>query len=389
MKTNPVILTLASAAVLFCGSAALPVSAQLAVSSPAPAYYQPLSDPQLQQLLAPIALYPDPLLAQILPASTLPTQIVLADRYVVSGGDPNLIYQQPWDPSVQALARYPSVLQYLDNNLAWTTEVGQAFLNQQQQVMDAIQTLRLSAQNFGNLLSTPQQQVVDDNGDIEILPVNPDVMYVPVYQPDEVYYQAGFPLGFGVGCAIGGWLTCDFDWHEHHLFFWDHNHPRPANWWHEQPGQRASWMAHEGTVWRPEEHRNTGAAQWQDRGWNNQVPAAPHNNNNAAAWTSRPGASPRVAAEPRQPAVRNAGEIHFATPPAPAYHAPNNGAFIGSDSSREARDFSNRGQDSMRAVEHSEPARTESVHTEAPAPRSAPPAESGGSRGGGGGSQRR
>ena len=79
---------------------------------------------QLDQLLGPIALYPDPLIAQILPASTLPTQIVLADRYVSGGGDPNQIDQQPWDASVQALARYPNVLKWMDDNLNWTTEAG-------------------------------------------------------------------------------------------------------------------------------------------------------------------------------------------------------------------------------------------------------------------------
>ena len=107
--------------------------------------YQPLSGEQLDQLLGPIALYPDPLIAQILPASTLPTQIVMADRYISGGGDPNQIDQQPWDASVQALARYPNVLKWMDDNLNWTTELGQAFLNQQQDVMDSIQRLRQSA----------------------------------------------------------------------------------------------------------------------------------------------------------------------------------------------------------------------------------------------------
>ena len=168
--------------------------------------YQPLSDEQLDQLLGPIALYPDPLIAQILPASTLPTQIVLADRYVSGGGDPNQIDQQPWDPSVQALARYPEVLKWMDDNLNWTTEVGQAFLNQPQDVMDSIQRLRQSAYNLGNLQSTPQQQVVNDGGYIEIVPADPQVIYVPVYQPDQVYYQTGYGppfITFGIGFAIG------------------------------------------------------------------------------------------------------------------------------------------------------------------------------------------
>lgn len=351
MKNNPVVLSLVSAAVIFCGPAALPVSAQLAVPPPMPAY-QPLSDQQLDQLLAPIALYPDPLLAQILPASTLPTQIVLADRYVASGGDPNLIYQQPWDPSVQALARYPSVLQYLDNNLAWTTEVGEAFVNQQEQVMDSIQRLRLSAQNFGNLVSTPQDQVVEGDGDIEILPVDPNVIYVPIYQPDLVYYQSGCPLSFGLGIAIGSWLDCDFDWHGHHLFFWGPGHPRPGNWWHQSPNQRAAWLAREGTVWRPEDHGHAGGARSGDRGWNNQAPAP---RNNSVAWT-RPNASPRPAAQLR---------------PAAGNPSADRGAFIGSASSRAVRNDSDRGQESLHAVERAQPAPVERAQPEshsAPAP---------------------
>ena len=115
-------------AVLLCvfAGAALSARAQTPVPPPTPAY-QPLSYQQLDQLLGPIALYPDPLIAQILPASTLPTQVVLADRYVSGGGDPNQIDQQPWDASVQALARYPSVLKWMDDNLNWTEERGPGF----------------------------------------------------------------------------------------------------------------------------------------------------------------------------------------------------------------------------------------------------------------------
>src|SRR5277367_4649126 len=147
--------------------AVLSLPAQVAVPPPMPAY-QPLGDAELDRLLGPIALYPDPLIAQILPASTLPTQIVLADRYVTGGGDPNQIDQQPWDASVQALARYPNVLKWMDDNLNWTAELGQAFLNQQQAVMTSIQRLRAAASNLGNLQSTPQQQVITDGGDIQI-----------------------------------------------------------------------------------------------------------------------------------------------------------------------------------------------------------------------------
>src|SRR5664280_2779683 len=165
-------------AVLLCVfiGTAISLRAQTAVPPPMTAY-QPLAAAQLDQLLGPIALYPDPLIAQI----------VLADRYVTGGGNPNQIDQQPWDPSVQALARYPGVLKWMDDNLNWTTDLGQAFINQQPDVMVSIQRLRTAASNVGNLQSTPQQQVVNDGGYIEIVPADPQVIYVPVYQPDQVY----------------------------------------------------------------------------------------------------------------------------------------------------------------------------------------------------------
>ena len=123
---------------LLCGLASATWSAPAQTAAPPQmSNYQPLSEQQLSQLLGPIALYPDPLIAVILPAATLPTQIVLADRYVEGGGDTNQIEQQPWDPSIQALAHYPALLKWMDDNLNWTTTLGDAFLNQQDDVMDA------------------------------------------------------------------------------------------------------------------------------------------------------------------------------------------------------------------------------------------------------------
>src|SRR5437867_914509 len=157
---------------------------------------------ELDQLLGPIALYPDPLIAEILPAATQPSEIVLADRYAQSGGDPNQIDLQPWDASVKAIARYPELLKWMDDNLACTTQVGQAFLYQQADVMNAIQRLRAQALSLGNLQSTPQQTVTTENGIIEIVPANPHIVYVPVYQPEVVYVerppQPGFFISFGI-----------------------------------------------------------------------------------------------------------------------------------------------------------------------------------------------
>ena len=261
-------------AVLLCvfTGTATSVRAQMAVPPPMAAY-QPLGEQQLDQLLGPIALYPDPLIAQILPASTLPTQIVLADRYVSGGGDPNQIDRQPWDASVRALARYPNVLKWMDDNLNWTTELGQAFLNQQQDVMISIQRLRLLAYNIGNLQSTPQQQVINDGGYIEIVPADPQVIYVPVYQPDQVYYQTcyGPPfITFGIGWPIGWWLNCDFDWGNFNIIVWGYDHPRPSNWWREPLRQRNKSHT---TVWHRGNYPGAVAVnRGGDRGY-----GVPHN----------------------------------------------------------------------------------------------------------------
>ena len=245
--------------------------AQIPAPPPAPEA-QLRSSAELDQMLGPIALYPDPLIAQILPAATLPSEIVLADRYVNGGGDPNLIDQQPWDPSVKALARYPTVLKWMDDNLAWTTALGQAFLAQQQDVMDSIQRLRAQAQALGNLQSTPQENVITDNGTIEILPANPQVIYVPVYQPDMVYFQRPFGspfISFGLGFAVGAWLNYDFDWHNHHLIVWGHGQPRPADWWSRRPSERPRVELAHATVWQPR-NRPGLAAQGLDRGYDSR-----------------------------------------------------------------------------------------------------------------------
>jgi len=349
-------------AVLLCvlTGTALSLWAQMAVPPPTPAY-QPLAPAQLDQLLGPIALYPDPLIAQILPASTLPTQIVLADRYVSGGGDPNQIDQQPWDPSVQALARYPNVLKWMDDNLNWTTDLGQAFLNQQQDVMVSIQRLRTSAYNIGNLQSTPQQQVVNDGGYIEIVPAEPQVIYVPVYQPDQVYYQTcyGPPfITFGIGWPIGLWLNCDFDWGHHNIIVWGRDHPRPPNWWHEPPRQRNTGHT---TVWHRDNHPGAVAVNRGDRGY-----GVPHNQPVVAAVgrsvsdSAAPRRTPAPAARPEAPATRASMPVARPAPAAversqPISRPESNGAFIGIQSSHDTRTYSDRGQQSMQAITHSEP----------------------------------
>ncbi len=201
---------------------------------------QPLGADQLGQLVAPIALYPDSLIAQILAAATYPTQVVEADRWRESQGNAPAeqiaagANEQQWDPSVKALTAFPSVLSQLDKNLQWTTDLGNAYYNQPQDVMDAVQRMRQEAQQSGNLQSNQQQEVSNDGGDIAIAPANPDVVYVPVYNPWIVYgsplvafpgyyYAAppglfvgvgfGYGIGFGWGIPIRPWGPWGWGWH--------------------------------------------------------------------------------------------------------------------------------------------------------------------------------
>jgi hypothetical protein len=197
---------------------------------------QPLSAQQLDQLVAPIALYPDALLAQVLAAATYPTQVVEADRWRQAQGSAPAeqiaagAENQNWDPSVKALTAFPTVLAQLDKNIQWTTDLGNAYYNQPQDVMDAVQAMRQKAQTAGQLRSTPQQVVTTDSGAITIAPANPTVVYVPVYDPWAVYgapfppypgfyyypppgiFWGGLAIGFGLGIGIGVFAHWGWGW---------------------------------------------------------------------------------------------------------------------------------------------------------------------------------
>jgi hypothetical protein len=201
-----------------------------------------LSDSELDDLLGPIALYPDALVGLILPASTVPSDITLADRYLQQNGNDVNVDDQPWDQSVRGLARYPDVLKWMDDNLEWTTSVGEAFINQPADVMNSIQRLRQEAKDKGNLTNTPQQTVVVEQQPqsevIRIVPTDPDVIYVPQYDPEVVYVQPYAPdygpvISFGVGCGVGAWLSYDFDWWHSGFYYGDgcgwNNHDRWYN----------------------------------------------------------------------------------------------------------------------------------------------------------------
>jgi hypothetical protein len=213
---------------------------------------QELSEGQLEQLVAPIALYPDPLLTQVLMASTYPLEVVEAARW--SHDNPGVqgialqdaMQAQPWDPSVKALAAVPQTLQLMSDKLDWTEQLGDAFLAQQPDVMNAVQKLRAEAQAAGNLQSTPQQRVTNAPAPegaapapmqqaIVIEPVNPDIYYVPVYNPAVIYGAWDYPdyppfywsppgfvasnaMSFAAGVAVGAAIWGGCDWWQHNVF---------------------------------------------------------------------------------------------------------------------------------------------------------------------------
>jgi hypothetical protein len=182
-----------------------------------------LTQEELDDLLAPIALYPDPLIAQILPAATFADEIDEAARYVRQYGRYARIDYQPWDVSVRAVAHYRDVLFMMDRRMEWTIALGQAYIDQPQDVMDAIQRLRYYAYNEGNLYSTPQQQVIIRDDYFWIEPASPQYVYVPVYDPDVVYlepYEPDYPLiTFSSAFIIGAWLSRDCDWRHHRVYY--------------------------------------------------------------------------------------------------------------------------------------------------------------------------
>ena len=194
---------------------------------------------QLDSLVAPIALYPDPLLAQTLAASTYPLEIIQLQQWLAK--NPGLkdkaladaVSKQPWDPSVQALAGLPDLVKRLADDIQWTTDLGNAFLAQQSDVMDAVQRMRMKAQDKGNLKSTEQQkvetQVIEKKSVIVIQQSSPDVVYVPSYDPVVVYgppvypyppiyyppygyYAAGMAISFGVGVMMGAFWSGGWGW---------------------------------------------------------------------------------------------------------------------------------------------------------------------------------
>ena len=218
------------------------------VAPSVPAAAVTLTSGQLNQLLGPIALYPDPLLSLLLPAATFPQDVVAAEQWLQAtpGATEADIAALHWDASIKGMVHYPSVLEMMSNQINWTQAVGAAFLNQQQDVLASIQQLRAQAQAAQNLQTTAQQQVVADQGSILVEPADPNTMYVPQYDANAVYSSAS-PVSFGAGYPIGLWCDNAFDWGGqcvvtgggwysgwNHPAAWDQHPPawdrRPAGW---------------------------------------------------------------------------------------------------------------------------------------------------------------
>jgi len=368
---------------------------------------------ELDQLLAPIALYPDALLAQILMAATYPLEVVQAARWVqaypnVQG--PQLeaaMQQQPWDPSVKSLTAFPQVLAMMNAKLDWTQKVGDAFLAQQQDVMATVQTLRAKAQAAGYLQSTPQQAVISEPQGIQIQPATPQVVYVPIYDPTVVYgpwwypayppyywYPPGYVVGaslfsFGIGVAVGAVLWGGFDWghrsvHINVTNFNAFNRTTIADpTWHHDAGHRRGVAYHDagvrqrfGQAPRPgvdarETFRGRAQAapqQLAPRG----AERRPGGGSAARVGGGPPGglARPQAPQAPRQPA-----------------------ALEGLGRGGETRNFSDRGRTSRQSMPAARPAPSAPVSRPStgaakPAP-SAPRTTGGGGRTGGGSGERK
>ncbi len=230
--------------------------------SQAPSQAKIYSLTDLEYLLGPIALYPDPLLTLILRASAFPLQIVLADRWLASNasaakqGDFSGVDSMPWDSSVQALTRFPDIIEMLSDHLDWAESLGMAYSSQAEDVANVIQLLRAKAESNGNLKSTPEQIVSarDEGGSrvIYIAPANPERIYVPVYDSSVVFSNAlTGALIFGTGVLVGSTWNDRWGWNNRR---WNQVwvrppawHPPPPNW---RPPQRPG--ARPPGVWRPD-----------------------------------------------------------------------------------------------------------------------------------------
>jgi hypothetical protein len=259
-----------------------------------PADFEKFSREELAQMLGPIALYPDKLLAQILMASTYPIEVIEADRWVKKNPDlqgealDRALLDKGWDPSVKAVSHFPAILALMSERITETTNLGNAFLVQEAEVMDMIQELRAKAHAQGNLMTTEQQKVIVEKETIIIEPTNPRVIYVPYYDPFYVYgpwwypayppYYWGPPgvrvsLGFNVaywpgiyfGFSWGNWSY--FDWPRRYVYIYVHERPRYVSYdrWYTTPGRWVHSPVHRRGVAYRDKYTATKYGQYPQR----------------------------------------------------------------------------------------------------------------------------
>ncbi len=317
------------------------------------------SPDQLDQMLGPIALYPDPLVAVILPASTVPSDITLAANYLAANGAPGGIDAQPWDPSVKALARYPDVVKWMNGNLDWTQALGAAFAQQPADVMKSIQQLRVQARAAGTLVDTPQQRVVLEGDNIRIVPAQSNTIYVPVYDPAIVYETpvgyAGPFLTFGLGFPVGAWLGYQCDWDDFGIWVG----PWSPGWGYSRGWRNPGFGVNPWRAWRPDPRRSREVVRnfYRPEG---RLPS-PGFAAGYRAPARQPNVAPRpaISRAPSRPDYRGRAVVV----PRPSGPAPSSNLFGGYNRGTQTREFSTRGQ-----VSRSAPVRTQS------SPRAAAPA---------------
>ncbi|HUE55554.1 MAG TPA: DUF3300 domain-containing protein [Candidatus Udaeobacter sp.] len=320
---------------------------------------------QLQQLVAPIALYPDSLVAQILAASTFPEQVVEADRWVQAHpevkGDAlgEAVDQQPWDLSVKALTTFPSVLGNMDKNLSWTSSLGDAYYNREQDVMDAVQVMRQRAQEAGNLKTTGQQTVTTQDSTIIIEPSSPEIVYVPAYDPWVVYggpivawpgwypypgiWYGGPYLSFGVGFGIGyvggygwGWHHWGSDWHHRSVI---HDHDRYYSRSHTFYNRNNNYRGGDARGGVNRDRGGFSGDRGADRARSNEGNKPPNANAGGRGAENRPGQAARPF-EGNNQAARGYAEPR-------GQNGTRSGAFSGYDHGGETRSYSSRGSASF------------------------------------------
>ena len=228
-----------------------------AVGAPVTEPVEKLSETALEELVAPIALYPDDLIAQILPASTYPLEVVQAARFLEKNKgkvDEETIKTLEYDPSILALMHYPEVIKKMNDDLDWTTALGDAVVAQQEDVLAAVQRFRAKADSAGNLVTNEQVRVVKEKEIIQIVPADPQAIYVPSYDPQVVVVRqevrAAPIITFGVGLAMGHWLAYGCHWGHYHGSCRVRLKVEHRSYW---AGVRPGWGA--APYWRPDAGR--------------------------------------------------------------------------------------------------------------------------------------